>query len=318
MTDSDTIYMNQVLTLRSGDDVERLVGRKVFMTVSTRQLATWMVAGSCNVTAVVDGHAHGMCQITIEGISARTFEHPLPLEVRVADGPDGLGIDSGAVQQVEKCWPDLSGMTPIKMIRSIAEFEKRYAIVNGEKPNDFFIPEADQVLMQSTWFGISNEGHSVWDRAIQQFTWMKGTVKEPVSCTSCNGTGVIHGFGFGTSIDACDRPCACRPAAAESPIEWTIASRRVLLQEGNNRRWSANYEHVRVRKGAKFMDFIVSDATEESASSTLIVQVYDDDPITANSIRAQFNAGHPCDWLAVDGERCRDMIVARLLCDLND
>jgi hypothetical protein len=50
-------------------------------------------------------------------------------------------------------------------------------------------------------------------------------------CPDCNGTGVLAGFGFGTSANAVDRPCHCSPPKDEGPSEWTVVERDEALRD---------------------------------------------------------------------------------------
>lgn len=64
--------------------------------------------------------------------------------------------------------------TAVQMMQRIAAFEQRYVRMNkGRKPSACLIPDSDRLAMQNTWFGAGGEGPSVWDRALEQYPWMK-------------------------------------------------------------------------------------------------------------------------------------------------
>jgi hypothetical protein len=117
-------------------------------------------------------------------------------------------------------------------------------------------------------------------------------------CPDCNGTGVLAGFGFGTSPDACDRPCPCSPPKDEGPSEWTVIERRCVFRsnEGSpHEQWC-----VDVRKGECMRYFEVY----ANRHGTVVNDLAD-------------RRGH--DYVVhIKGEYCVDRAIARLLCGLRD
>jgi hypothetical protein len=137
---------------------------------------------------------------------------------------------------------------------------------------------------------------------------------EPVAskakpCPDCNDTGMLAGYGFGVSINACDRPCPCgatpkleQARKDEGPAEWTIVRREVRPSTDG----SYSAEHVTVQVGKQIAVFRV-------------VAHHDPDYYETTVIQQQPN---PTPWgqrvLVVRHEACVDMAIARLLCGLRD
>jgi hypothetical protein len=119
-------------------------------------------------------------------------------------------------------------------------------------------------------------------------------------CPDCNDTGVLAGYGFGVSINACDRPCPCgaKPEIDEGPSEWTVIERRCVYRSDEvspHEQWC-----VDVRKG----------------EHTRYFEVYANRLATTVKDLAD-HRGHGY-VLFIRGEYCVDMAIARLLCGLRD
>jgi hypothetical protein len=144
-------------------------------------------------------------------------------------------------------------------------------------------------------------------------------------CERCCFTGVLVGF---TSPD---RPCGCVRMKSEGPKEWEVVERIELLTEGvdlsvdaGDGGWSATYEAVVVQKSEQRSTYMVADFSEGPgrASGTAAVCLHDDKldmpELTTEAVARWWQEGKPIHTLAVHGERCRDMIVDRLVCALRD
>ena len=117
-------------------------------------------------------------------------------------------------------------------------------------------------------------------------------------CPDCNDTGVLAGFGFGTSPDACDRPCPCSPPKDEGPSEWTVIERSVKGSTGST--W-VTVDLVAAKGGQRWLGCIL--ATDNGT----------------HAWHGRYGSGGPLvDSACVPGEHCVDMAIARLLCGLRD
>ena len=115
-------------------------------------------------------------------------------------------------------------------------------------------------------------------------------------CLDCNGSGVLAGFGFGASENACDRPCPCSPPKDEGPSEWTVVRREdVTSRYSASEAWEIDVrkrDRVRTYKlRANCMGTVVEDLADRRGVDYVV---------------------------RVKGEHCVDMAIARLLCGLRD
>jgi hypothetical protein len=146
-------------------------------------------------------------------------------------------------------------------------------------------------------------------------------------CERCCFTGVLVGF---TSPDRpCDAVgCTARKTAvkSEGPKEWEVVGRAELVHDDEfaGQGWESTYEFVLAQKGEQRIGFIVADyRAGRRETGTAMVQlrdhkVFGGTPITVESVRRQWQEGKPFHTAAVHGERCRDMVVDRLVCALRD
>jgi hypothetical protein len=107
--------------------------------------------------------------------------------------------------------------------------------------------------------------------------------------------------------------------ADDDPVKW------IEQHEGSTCGWSATYEFVLAQKDDQRIGFIVADYSEGPgrANGTAAVRLRDHrvfagTAITVESVRRQWDGGKPIHPVAVHGERCRDMVVDRLVCGLRD
>jgi hypothetical protein len=132
---------------------------------------------------------------------------------------------------------------------------------------------------------------------------------DPKPCPNCNDTGVLAGYGFGVSINACDRPCPCgakpeieQAPKDEGPSEWTIVRREARPSTDG----SYSAEHVTVQVGKQIAVFRVVAHRDPDYYETTVIQ----------------QQPNPTPWgqrvLVVRHEACVDMAIARLLCGLRD
>ena len=118
----------------------------------------------------------------------------------------------------------------------------------------------------------------------------------PSRCPDCNGSGVLAGFGFGTSENAVDRPCPCSPPKDEGPSEWTVVDQRLVDTNHFGEWWN-----VTVCKGPrKRMYEVIAGSAGTTVSSVGIRKRLGDFDVV------------------IKGEHCVDMAIARLLCGLRD
>lgn len=122
-------------------------------------------------------------------------------------------------------------------------------------------------------------------------------------CSDCNDTGILPGFGFGTSIDACDRPCSCdagkRKAEGEGPSEWTVVKREPLPNDG-----TYQAENITLRKRGEQRRFYA-------------VVNLDDVCTVVRSIEADGTWSRTA-LVRIRGEACIDMAIDRLLVGLRE
>jgi len=113
-------------------------------------------------------------------------------------------------------------------------------------------------------------------------------------CPDCNDTGVLAGFGFGTSENACDRPCPCSPPKNDGPSEWTQTRGRQVGADYHRELWTFTF-----RKGADERSF---DVMAMHGLGTCVTVAGQADRCVVR----------------INGEHCVDMAIARLLCGLRD
>jgi hypothetical protein len=255
-----------------------------------------------------DGHAlragsHGPCLWA----TTRRFEG---LRVRVVEESSTVG-ELEAMKQVAE--PDALGVVSSEVARAIMR-----TFVNDQR---------DEPREPKTLFGnrISLAAFAN-PKALTGACELMATL----GCERCCGIGILRGF---TSPDRpCDAPgCSARKIAAKSegPKEWTVVDRRVLLHEGVDASelddgWSATYESVIVQKGEQRVSFMVADFSAGHGRELATAAVYlhadalDWSGCPTRAIRRWWDGGQPIHPVAVHGERCRDMVVDRLVYALRD
>jgi hypothetical protein len=138
-------------------------------------------------------------------------------------------------------------------------------------------------------------------------------------CKRCCFTGVLAGFGLGTSVDALDRPCNCAsPAAVPASDRWELVKSecdpgtlpRMASEHGAWEPW-----HFTFAKGSQSITFRViawyrplnREAPYTSATRFTHVDEWG---------QTIFGEGVPS--VELGGEACVEMVRDRLLCGLRD
>lgn len=143
------------------------------------------------------------------------------------------------------------------------------------------------IARSSEVFGTRDEHNRIAERAAEDA--IEKLMVRP--CSRCNDTGILPGFGFGTSVDAIDRPCGCKPAKVEGPSEWAVKLRH------------AEQRHVTKIDLHRGSENVTVYAVRLNHSGQLWTEI---------------ETKYAKCLVRIRGEHSVDMALARLLCGLRD